>query len=181
MIKDELVNSYFEWMYFMVCGENRYSENLSYRKLLMYLHSTPFKYSIKKDRNRAADGVDLRRRFAMDLGYEDLSDYLDGPCSVLEMMVALAIRCEETIMDDPQIGDRTSQWFWGMITSLGLGSMYDSRFDKEVVEESVKRFLRREYKPNGSGGLFTVRNCEYDLRSIEIWTQMLYYLDSFIL
>ena len=39
------------------------------------------------------------------------------------MMIALAIRCEEHIMDDPDAGDRTGQWFWSMLVSLGLGSM----------------------------------------------------------
>ena len=81
-------------------------------------------------------------------------------------------------MDDPLIGNRTGQWFWGMITNLGLGSMVDSRFDEEKVKYIVDQFLNRDYSPNGKGGLFTVRNCDCDMRKIEIWTQMLYYLDS---
>lgn len=51
-----------------------------------------------------------------------IASYLDNrPCSVLEMIIALAIRLEEHIMDDPDIGNRTGQWFWDMIVSLGLG------------------------------------------------------------
>jgi hypothetical protein len=96
------------------------------------------------------------------------------------MMVALSVRCEETIMDDPRIGDRTGQWFWGMISSLGLGSMMDNQFDKEYVDSVIDRFLKREYEPNGKGGLFTIKRCRYDLRSVEIWYQMCWYLDKFI-
>jgi hypothetical protein len=94
------------------------------------------------------------------------------------MMVALAIECEVTIMDDPNIGDRTGQWFWGMIVNLGLGSMTDYKFDDIYVEGVVRRFLDREYEPNGKGGLFTVKNCRYDLRTVEIWNQMCWYLGT---
>ena len=175
-------DEYFEWIFEMVCGD-RPTKVISYRKLITHLHNIEFRYSIPKDRNRAEDGVDLRYRFA--LKYEDVSDYEtviqtlgDGPCSVLEMMVALAIRCEENIMDDPRVGDRTGQWFWGMITNLGLGSMTDSRFDAEFVEDKIERFLDRDYEPDGEGGLFTVKQCEIDMRTVEIWYQLCWYLDT---
>ena len=104
----------------------------------------------------------------------------NAPCSVLEMMVALAIRCEETIMDNPAYGDRTAQWFWGMIRTLGLYSMTDDRFDQEYVDMVIDRFLNRDYEPNGEGGLFKINNCKYDLRKIEIWYQLCWYLDRFV-
>lgn len=177
MRKDEILNEYFEWLYNLVCGD-RYSNAISYKKLLAYLHHTKFTYLLSKDKNRAADGVDLRYRFSKERYHGHIPSCLDGPCSILEMMVALAIRCEETIMDDPKIGDRTSQWFWGMVTNMGLGYMSDNRFDEHVAKEIIDRFLNRDYSQNGRGGLFTVRNCEYDLTNIEIWTQMLWFLDS---
>jgi hypothetical protein len=108
----------------------------------------------------------------------DIYDILDGPCTVLEMMIALANRCEETIMDDPDIGDRTGQWFWGMITNMGLGSMSDDRYDRRYVEYVITRLLDREYEPDGTGGLFTVRDCDRDMRDVEIWYQLCWYLDS---
>ena len=176
--KNEINNSYFEWMYNLVC-KDRFGDGISYRKLLMSLHNTEFVYSIRKDGNRADDGVDLRYRFPHEFfGVEDIGRYIDGPCSVLEMMMALAIRCEETIMDNPSYGDRTAQWFWDMITSLGLGSMEDSNFDQDYVDFVLNRFLKRKYEPNGKGGLFTIRNCQDDLRKVEIWYQMCWFLDS---
>ena len=178
-IKDGISNRYFEWMYDLVC-EGRYSESVSYRKLLTHLHSIEFIYSIPRDKNRASDGEDLRYRFALLQDCEELSDYLDDPCSVLEMMIALAIRVEENILDDPEIGDRTSQWFWGMITNLGLGGMTDKRYDRDYVNDVVYRFLYREYEPDGKGGLFRIRDCEYDLRDVEIWCQFNYYINTII-
>ena len=175
---DIINNEYFNWLYHKACG-GRYPDTISYRKLLLQLHSIPFRWVIARDENRAEDGIYLRRRFAYDYtDIEDADEYLTEPCSVLEMMLALAIRCEETIMDDPEMGDRTTQWFWGMIATLGLGSMSDDRFDRLYVVDVINRFLNREYEPNGKGGLFKVRNCDYDLRDIEIWIQLLWYLDS---
>ena len=179
MNRDEVSNEYFEWMFHIVCN-GRYSEHISYRKLLMYLHSVAFEWVHLKDANRAEDGVNLRRRFSCESGFESdyLSSQLDGPCSVLEMMLALSIRCEETIMDDPRIGDRTGQWFWGMIVNLGLGSMTDTNYDRKYVKDCVRTFLDREYAPNGKGGLFTVRDAPCDMRKVEIWQQLCWYLDS---
>lgn len=176
---DRVQNEYFEWMYDLVCGK-RFSQEVSYRKLLMLLHDTEFIFSISKDENRAKDGIDLRYRFLLYGDREDVLDCLYGPCSVLEMMVALSIHIEENIMDDPSVGDRTGQWFWGMIVSLGLGSMTDIRFDKQYATDIIARFLNRDYEPNGKGGLFTLRNCDKDLRDVEIWYQMHWYLDEIL-
>jgi len=181
-IQDEIVNEYFDWICKLVHGVDE-DDSVSYVRLLSHLHNVRFTYSIRKDQNRAEDGKDLRWRFICGRDYpEYYNDYLsclDDPCSVLEMMVAVAIHCEE-IMDDPSMGNRLSQWFWGMVVNLGLGSMTDSRYDRKIVDAAVSRLLKREYEPDGRGGLFTVRNCDYDLRSVEIWFQMCYYLDTFI-
>lgn len=171
MSRDELDYRYFRWLFDLVC-KNRYSSEISYEKLLSYLHDTEFRYLLSRDGGRAKDGIDLRNRF-MDNG----ENYISGPCSVLEMMIALAVRCEESIMDDALLGNRTAQWFWGMIVSLGLGSMSDDRFDGEYVESVVNTFLDRKYEPNGKGGLFTIDDSEDDLRDVEIWFQLLWYLD----
>ena len=181
MTRNAINNKYFEWLSDRVSSE-RYSEHLSYTKLLVRLHDTDFRYSIPKDENRAEDGMDLRWRFAneCDISYCDVEDAVDRPCSVLEMMVALSIRCEETIMDDPSIGDRTRQWFWGMVTNLGLGSMTDSRFDSEYVDDILDRFLDRDYEPNGKGGLFTLRHCDCDARDMEIFHQLCYFLGDIV-
>lgn len=176
MTPDDVVNEYFEWLVGIACANNK---AVSYRKLLTYLHDTEFIFSMPMDSNRAADGVDLRYRFAHRyLGDDDAEYCITGPCSVLEMMLALAIRCEENIMDDPTMGDRTTQWFWGMIGSLGLGGMYDTNFDIFKAERIVERFLDRDYDPDGRGGLFTIRNYDYDMRTIEIWHQLCEYLNS---
>lgn len=170
---------YFEWLCNIVCDS--FSKQASYGNLLAYLHSVSYEYSLPMDENRAEDGIGMRYRFARtkvpisnvwDIMYE-----LERECSMLEMMVALAVRCEEW-MDDTSYGDRTGQWFWQMVISLGLGGMTNACFDMDVVEPAITRFLDRAYEPNGKGGLFTINNCPRDLRKVQIWYQMCWYLDS---
>lgn len=178
-----LINEYFGWM----CQHIDYDKihnPIHYQKLLMHLYSIDFTYSIEKDANRASDGINLRYRFGYDNDISDevIEDTLDTkPCSVLEMMVALALRCEEHIMSDPDYGDRTGLWFWTMIDSLGLSRITDRIYTKnsktkDFVDNRIYDFLNREYAPNGEGGLFTLQNPENDLRDVEIWYQMTWYL-----
>ena len=175
--KDRINDDYFEWLCEVV-DSKRFSKHVSYRKLLMHLHNIEFTWFIPYDDNRADDGIMLRRKYALAHHDEELSDYISGPCSVLEMMAALAIRCEEFIMDDTLCGNRTGQWFWGMIRNLGLSPMNDSNFDAEFVDDVIARLLNREYEPDGKGGLFTIKNCDHDLRTVEIWRQLSWYLGS---
>lgn len=177
MHENNVTVDYFDWMYNLVC-RNRYSKNISFKKVFSYLNNTKFTYTIRMDLNRAKDGTELRRRYANEFKIANIYDRICGPCSVLEMMIALAIRCEETIMDDENFGDRTDQWFWDMMKNLGLGHMDDDEFDEEYVSDVITRFLNRDYEPDGRGGLFFVRNCDIDLRDVEIWIQMLWYLDN---
>ena len=178
-----IINDYFEWLFNIVCGE-RFGPHISYRKLLMRLHDIEFRYSIPNDKNRAENGKNLRYRFAVseyrDYDEDVILDILNGPCSVLEMMVALSIKCEEDIMDNPAMGDRTGQWFWGMIRNLGLLGMSDDKFDRNRVDEIIDIFLDRGYEPNGKGGLFTVKNTDIDLRNHEIWYQLCHYLETIV-
>lgn len=183
MTNNELSQEYFDWLTSFVCDDHRYSRRTTYRKLMQHLYDMQFTYTIPLDDNRAADGIDLRYRFADERRYPDavVATYLDNrPCSVLEMMIALAIRCEEHIMEDYDIGNRTGQWFWNMIVSLGLGPMTDQRYNRRVVDAIIVRFLDRDYERDGSGGLFTVPGTHRDMRNIEIWYQMNMYLETII-
>lgn len=190
-IDERLLIDYFDWLYAMMC-EERPGINNSYRKLFDLLHNVRFEYSqlIPMDRNREMDGKNLRYRFARIQAHDDiveeiydelnsaLDDILGGGCSVLEMIAALALRCEETIMDDPRYGDRTRQWFWQMLKNIGLSTMTDDRFDDDAADRKLNNFIFRQYEPNGKGGLFYIRDCKEDLRDIEIWQQLCWYLDA---
>lgn len=180
--EDQVKNDYFEWLYNYGC-KSRINSEISYKKLFMLLHDTDFEFYIRGDLSRAMDGIDLRYRFANSKRKRNAIDLIpildDRPCSVLEMILALAIRCEETIMADTRYGDRTTQWFWNMLNTIGIGYMTDDRFDEKIANEKIYKFMERQYNPNGKGGLFYIPNCKEDLTNEEIWTQLCWYLEQF--
>ena len=179
MISGQLYSDYFAWMYDMVCSD----VSDSYFKLFDYLNQVEFVALLPMDLNRAEDGRNLRYTFAYENNIPShyISESFDGrPCSVLEMMVALAKRCEDAIMANTHYGDRTSVWFWTMIETLGIDDMTDENFNASKVSHVMYRFLNRTYSSDGSGGLFKINNRTKDMRKIEIWYQMNFYLDELV-
>ena len=171
---------YYDWLYKIVCGEWE-PRNLSFHRLLMYLFNRDYIPACEMDVCRATDGINLRYRFASenDIPYGKIDAVFQGvPCSMLEMMVALAIRIEEHIMEDRSMENRIGQWFWNMVVSLGLAAMDDTRFSEERAEPILTRFMDRDYQPNGAGGLFTLNRPTIDMRTIDIWYQLMAYLNE---
>lgn len=177
-----VLHEYFEWLYNIVCS-NEYYDTVSYRELLYFLLNYEYVYYYEMDKNRASDGIDLRYRFANDCGYDYnfIAQYLDNrPCSVLEMMIALALDMEENVMSDPEYGNRTAQWFWGMIVNLKIGNMTDDKFNQKNVASKITKFMTHQYKRNGEGGLFTIHNTNFDMRTHEVWVQATTYLNEYL-
>ena len=179
MKKTQIEYEYFEWL--IGLSVNLCRDYGSYRKLFGYLYSREFYSDVENDENRAEDGLDLRMRFAEDSNYtyRDIYIYLDEPCSVLEMMLGLALRCEEHIMGDPEIGDRTGLWMHAMLESLHLADQTDDVYDEEKAVNAIDILLSHGYKRNGDGGLFTITKRREDMRKTEIWCQMCWYLVEF--
>ena len=169
------IDLYFNWLKAIVY-KGSLEPVINYDKVLTDLFNTPFIFSIPLDINRQYDGLSLRTTFTD--AYRLNESDIDIPCTVLEMMIALAIRCENSIMYSTSCGDRTSQWFWTMIKSLGLSVYINENYDEVAVKTIIDNFLNRKYEPNGSGGLFTVRMPDCDMRNIEIWVQLMWYLDE---
>lgn len=171
---------YFDWLYALVCGDWE-PRGQSFHRLLMFLYNEDFVPACEMDACRGEDGLNLRYRFAQekDIPYRELEAAFQGvPCSVLEMMVALAIRIEEHIMEDAAAGNRVGQWFWNMIVSLGFVAMDDNRFDERRAKGIIARFNACDYEPNGAGGLFTLLHPREDMRTIDIWYQLMAYLNE---
>ena len=171
----DLINDYYDWLIGHVYDE----DSNKYDKLLCFLFEEEFVYTLKMDVNRAADGEDLRYRFSKESSYTfpEIRLAMDRPCSWLEMLVALSLRCEESIMEDDAIGDRTGVWFWKMIVNLGLSSLTNARFSRTDAVYCLDRFTNHDYNFDGSGGgLFVIRNPRRDMRDTEIWYQLNWYL-----
>lgn len=178
----DIVAQYFNWMCEHIDHDERYN-GMSYTDLFRNLYNTDFVYILDMDQNRADDGVDLRYRFGYEMGYpkEVIENKLDNkPCSVLEMMLALSIRCEEDYMDSVEDEGEASKCFWHMMHSLGLIDMTNRNYNTQRVKTVIRKFLNRKYARNGKGGLFTVNNPRTSMRDVEIWYQMMWYLDEYL-
>ena len=174
-----ILNDYFKWLYSSVCS----NKNENYLKLLSYLNDVEFVAIVPMDENRIGDGLRLRDIFIEEHRIdEDAAQQVFGnkPCSVLEMMVALAIRCERDIMSNSEYGDRTVYWFWTMINNLGLSDMDDDHFDPLALGHIIYVFLNRTYDKDGRGGLFRISDPTKDMRKTDIWYQMCYYLNEMV-
>lgn len=174
-----LRKKYFLWMINIVGPAPGKYRRKNYRDLLEHMNHTEFVPFHPMDENRVDDGIELRYRFGReeDIPDAEISVSLDNrECSVLEIMVSLAIRMEETITSDPDYGDRTGLWFWDMVESMRLMNMDDIQFAAETVDRALNRMIHREYASNGLGGLFTVQNPREDMRNVEIWYQMMWWL-----
>jgi hypothetical protein len=166
-------DDYLDWLIDQVCDEG-YEDMRERRYLFEALDHEVFKPRLPMDRCRAEDGLELRRRYISETGCV-MADH--GRCSVLEMMVALAMRCEEQIMIDLDVGRRVGRWFFYMVRSLGMlldRGIFTSPY---TVAMAVRRFQNGTYAPDGRGGLFYIPGYPKDLRNVDLWYQMQAYLN----
>lgn len=128
------------------------------------------------DENRAVDGIDLRREFSENLGRISFGPQDDLPCSILEMLIGLAKRCNDWVVCD--IDDHYGDWFWIYISNLGLMMYDDLHYNSTKVDRILEKWLRREIGFDGSGGIFPLKNPETNQQRVEIWSQMNNYLNE---
>lgn len=165
---------YYKWLASLINNDGR-GDN--YNTLLEQLHLTIFSDDsailIPNDSNRIVDGIGLRERYCQRYHVKDCADIYEESCSVLELLVSLAIRME----DQFGIKDYIS-WFWEMIANLGLTEYDDETYSYKDVEKIIDKFMKRRYRKNGSGGLFPLLYPSVDQRTLEIWYQMNAYLNE---
>lgn len=169
MLEKRVKDLYFTWLVSIIDDGDTDEFDL----LLRYLFDREFTWILDFDSNRAAYGLELRNIFIVENDYGDrMKKYMpDGPCSVLEMMIGLALSAEKVV------GDHKA-WFWFMIKNLGLKDCRDDVYSQTAVKRKIDIFLNRTFRPDGKGGLFYIKNSENDLREIEIWYQLMFYINS---
>ena len=174
--EQDTVEEYLEWLKSVISLDDNCAE---YSKLLDRLFKRDFYWSVDHDENRSLDGVDLREEFVASRGYD--YDFYEAPCSCLEMMVALSIRCQDELYD-PEEDYIVGDWFWGMVWNIGFQNMDNNEYDEEECDILIDKFLDRRYARNGTGGLFMIHNPGLDMRKAEIWYQMnAWLMENFVL
>lgn len=150
------MNSYFNFLLQLI-GEN--PDN----PLLYYLFEVDYIWTIPLDINRAQDGIDLRCLWANLTKLETYDTvFKNKKCSMLEMLIAFAIRIENDFMGDTGV-NKSSEWFHLMITNLGIhDDLYN--FDRGRVDHALLYFFNHQIS------LFKVPN--FDLTGLQLWDQM---------
>lgn len=139
---------------------------------------TEFVWVMPRDYNRALDALRMRESFINET-HVDFLEYRKEFLSVFEIMVSLATKCEIDIMqDEVNYGDRTGLWFSNMLNNLGLEAYDNENFNEVEVDIILTTFINREYEADGHGSLFTTRNHGMDMREIDIWRQLMIFLDE---
>lgn len=181
MNKTTIEQVYYHWLLQKIYDPDVYNMD-KYNYLLDRLSELTFFWTNPMDVSRIDDAIDLRYRFGREEGFPEaeVARFLDAKDpSVLEVMVALAVRAEEHILGDNAYGDRCAEWFWVMITSMHLDYYDDRHYTHTVVDAIVLSMLRHRYSRNGDGGLFTVNVDENtDMRKEDIWYQMMRWINQ---
>ena len=156
-----LSKDYLEWLYFMFGDKTAYSISL-----FETLSNIEYRFQNGLDENRACGGLQLRSKYAWETGiYEN--EVASGPCSVLEMMCALAKHMYmNTSLCNP------AHFMLDMINNLGL-----IRMSENEVIRTINNWMDGNYGDDGSGSIFLIPG--HKIKGEDIWTQMNIYLNIF--
>lgn len=165
-MNEPLENLYFNWL----CAKAIHMENptpsTSYLKLFRQLHHTEYVWFLSGDDNRAEDGLELRDEFLIQTGLSNDPFWGELGCSILEMLLAFARRCEFAA------GESVQFWFWKFLENLGLDQANDAcEMPSEEIDDILNVFIWRTYKRSGQGGLFPMHDPPEDQRKVECWYQ----------
>jgi hypothetical protein len=178
---------YFSWLYetqVQVPGApalppSHEDFGITHWNLCRQMHKKMFRWTVPNDDNRAADGKFLRVEFISDTGAQPDPDWMELPCSFLEMLIAL---CKRGAFE---AGYTQQWWFFDILHNLRLIDYNDRMHvwrtgDSAFVDRMLTRVIHRQYGPNGMGGLFPLRHPTQDQTKVEIWYQMsAYILENF--
>ena len=187
MGRTRLKDDYFSWLIRLVSKRDR-----RYEKLGQELHKKKFRWFVHNDENRCADGLALRDRFVelegLDESHLEVEYFLKGDCTVLEMLIGLAMRMNDLMYDlDDTQKDKTPIFFWHLLKNLTLDRFDDGHglrgeFDPAVeaeIDEILEILMDRTYGVDGLGGLFPLKKRNRKDQSVtEIWYQMMAWLDE---
>jgi hypothetical protein len=159
---------------------------MPYAKMLKKLDDMSYGIFDKSEEGCLEHIYELRRDF---LEFLTNSAYIQNPefahwesllakkrPSVLELLVAVSVQVEKTLMQNPKYGDRTGKWFWMMITNLDLNGQTNDNYDEEYVEKVINRWLNREFAPNGDGSPFPLKHPPANMRGVGMYQAFMWYL-----
>lgn len=159
---------YIQW----VCRDKLYLTKREINKhinLFILLSELEFIWNHPLDENRAKSGLELRSDFEYETGeYLDKTSGLMPKCTIFELLADLAISCENRIMYDPLIGNRTSKWFFEFLNNLDL--LDGSRSDQDIRDNIQKEIAE--------GLAFPLKFSKNGPVREQLWTQLGSYMSE---
>lgn len=175
---NDISNKYFQWLCSLVRPSGGWPGGKTFHFFLSMLYKKEFYSLVPHDENRGTDGQQLRDTFVAEVGKPGWRLALDGPCTVLEMMIAMARRIDFEMFD--LVGDdSTARWFWEMCGNARIDCPDREWFVKDqyvAVEDAVDDILARGYQRSGKGGFFPLKRAAMDQRKVELAYQWSAYL-----
>lgn len=195
--------SYFNYLSSLVADSEHNPKD--YTKLLTLLNETPFVVLNPMDGNRSLDAERLRdnwmdfakvrderlrQEYAKDIG--TISPSMLG-VSMLEMLIGLTIHVNDFVLADPDKPEMAANLFWRFIDNIveygAFGTKYKKasdilydeiwcQFTEDTMKSCLERINSRTYHPDGTGGLFPLKNPKINERKEELWVCCMHYINE---
>lgn len=172
MTDHPLSGDYLRWLAPQIRREDDGHPNRTYEGLIELMFDKEFVWLVPNDDNRVADGLGLRIDFCrqVDIPTDSLVDL--GPCSFLEVLIALSRRLEFNG------GGSAAGWAWILMNNLQLHRITDpvGRSKARRANDIMDACIWRTYSYEGVGGFFPLKRAAENQCKVEIWYQMAAYL-----
>lgn len=158
-------DAYFDWLYHEAFDSSRYYD------MMRDLHEIPFTWTVESDKNRAADGISMRRSYLFEEGRSRENYYWpDEDCTFFEMLVGLANKFGMLL--DKTLSSAVSH----LIRNTDLEALNENGYTPRELRAVVNFIMDREYDDDGHGGFFPLDDAPNDQRRVELLYQMNYYI-----
>ena len=94
--------------------------------------------------------------------------------SIGEVLIAMCVRIATAVMGDENPG----KYFWEFIENLGLLEFDNDHYDVIKIEKIIKKWLSKSFNHDGIGSPWPIKNCEFDLRGVDMWRHCNLYLSA---
>lgn len=163
---------YLLWLCSLIVHDGRDCRILRNKKMIQSLFYESFHHFVPNDDNRASEGQGLRDKFMDDEERQMIRQSYFRPCSVLEMLIALSERMAFELFNPMEESDPdVPNCFWEIINNLKLKP-------NQSNAAIIHRLNKREYMESGLGGMFPLEDHREDQRAVEIWYQMMAYINE---
>lgn len=185
---------YLEYLYSFIDRSGRYGSVADERicEALSYIAIPRAAFDKNPyDRTRLDDILGFRKGFLDNYAAEgnrfeanEADILMENPFTLFELLVTLAVKIEQIVMQNTIYGNRTPIWFWMMLENLDITYQTvcrtDGTIDLEYIAAVADRWLNREYCKNGDGSPFPMKKTVEDTRKLPFWKHaMLYFSENF--